>query len=372
MSRSLTVSGVVPALPPISSTSAPAGTDSMRSVPTCKACASSVPLTTSASMAAPAYRRGHVGRKRPCMSERRVKAEQDVVLAAQVAREVGTGGPGLVEEIDVDLDDALDVAHKVIRRGEAEAVAGDPFVNGIGSRKVACRGVVVQRRVGPAVVRNPVDPGEPAVPSIVARGIDVQKPVPAIPQILGVPVRIAADVAGGIEADDALVGIALALVHARRSGGSALLAGGAEQSHPDRSDVHANMGKDGLGAVVVEHPVGAGIARAVELEVVLDAVAVRNAEIDAEGSDLAVEQHTAVVGDPGHAIDHEVLERQAYLARKHRVGERELAQHHADAAAQDVGVAEPGILDHDLAVAALLGHDGVEVVGDVLAQRSAG
>src|SRR5574337_1316144 len=116
----------------------------------------------------------------------------------------------------------------------------------------------------------------------------------------------------------------------------------------------------------------AAVHRAVELEVVLDAVAVRNAEIDAEGSDLAVEQHTAVVGDPGHAIDHEVLERQAYLARKHRVGERELAQHHADAAAQDVGVAEPGILDHDLAVAALLGHDGVEVVGDVLAQRSAG
>lgn len=104
----------------------------------------------------------------------------------------------------------------------------------------------------------------------------------------------------------------------------------------------------------------------------VDAIAVGEPEIDSESPYRAVEKHAAVVGDPGHPIGHEILERQADLARKHHVGELELAELHADPAAEDVGVAKPRILQQRLAVATFLGENDVEVVGDVLAQWSAG
>src|SRR5690348_8830390 len=160
------------------------------------------------------------------MSERRVEAEQDVVLAAQVAGEVRAGRCGLVLEVDVELDDALDVAHEVTGGGQAQAVDGDTFVDGVAAREVAGASVVVQRREGPAVVGYPVEAGEAAVPAIVARRIDVQETAPVVPQVLRVPVHLRADVAGGIHADDALVGVALTLVHGGRAGGTALLAAG--------------------------------------------------------------------------------------------------------------------------------------------------
>src|SRR5690242_4992733 len=302
MSRSLTVSGVVPAMPPISSTSAAEGVDSMRSVPTCSACACTPALAANSSTAAPACTRDRIGWPWACMSERGVEAEEDVVFAAQVAGEVGAGRLGLVLEIDVELDDALDVAHEVVRRGQAQAVDVDAFVDGVGAREVAGAGAVVQCRERPAVIGNPVHAGEAAAPAIVARGIGIEKTVPAVPQVLRVPVDIGTGVAGRVEADDAFVGVALARVHAGRAGGAVLLAHGAEDAHGHRADVGTDVGEGGFGAVVVEHPIRPRIAGAVDLEVVGDAVAVGEAEVDAERPDVTVEQHAAIVSDASHAV----------------------------------------------------------------------
>src|SRR5690606_42076118 len=72
-----------------------------------------------------------------------------------------------------------------------------------------------------------------------------------------------------------------------------------------------------------------------------------------------------------HAKQYDNLEHEPYLASDHQVGDLELAQLHDDAGIEQVAVAEPRNLHHDLAVAALLGEDGVEVEADLVAERCA-
>src|SRR5574340_94262 len=106
MSRSPTLSGVRPAVPPISTTSAPGGVDSMRSERNASPADSAGSATSVASSSAAAAKGlGQAG------SERRIEAEQNVVFLGQVTGPVGAGLGILVEKVDVDLGDALDVAH---------------------------------------------------------------------------------------------------------------------------------------------------------------------------------------------------------------------------------------------------------------------
>jgi len=84
------------------------------------------------------------------------------------------------------------------------------------------------------------------------------------------------------------------------------------------------------------------------------------------------EKDAAIVGDPGEAVSHEVLESHSDLTGEHQVGELELAELQTDAGVEQVVVAEPGVLDDDLRVGALFREDHVEVVADVVRQRRAG
>src|SRR5690606_9479979 len=136
MSRSLIDSGVTPAVPPITSTSAAAGTDSTRSVPIFSACAAMLPANPAANAAMPRCRHGEPGRLAARMSERRIETEQDVVLPGLVTGEIRAGRRTLVQEVEIDLDDAFDIAHEVVGRRQAEAVHVDALVHGVGARQV--------------------------------------------------------------------------------------------------------------------------------------------------------------------------------------------------------------------------------------------
>src|SRR5574337_1620054 len=257
MSRSLMVNGVTPARPPINSTSAADGVDAIRSETLPTDCAGAWFGIASTSASAGPAAHAIFARVIVCISERGIEAEQDVVFLVQMASEVRAGRLGLAEEIEIDFDDSLDVAHEVIGRRQAQAVHGDAFVDGAAVREVAGAVVVVERRECPALVGNPVHAGKSAAPAVRACRIGVEEPVPCIPQVLGVPVEVGADLPRGIEADDALVGVPLTAGDAGGAGRATLLAGGPEQSPRNRPDVAADAPEYGLGAVVVEHLVGA-------------------------------------------------------------------------------------------------------------------
>src|SRR5574340_110222 len=284
MSRSPTLSGVRPAVPPISTTSAPGGVDSMRSERNASPADSAGSATSVASSSAAAAKGlGQAG------SERRIEAEQNVVFLGQVTGPVGAGLGVLVEKVDVDLGDALDVAHEVIRCGQAETVHVDALVNGVGIGEIARVGVVVQRRERPALVGNVVDAGEAAVPAVVAVWVGVEEAVPAIPQVLRVPVGLAAEVAREIEPHDALVGVAVAAgLAAIAERDAALLARRAEQAGAHRADLGADAAEHRLGVVVVEHLVGTEVTGTVDVEVVGDAVAVHQAQRQIERADAEI------------------------------------------------------------------------------------
>ncbi len=180
--------------------------------------------------------------------------------------------------------------------------------------------------------------------------------------------QFAAGVAGKIEAHRPLVRVSIANLKAGRTARAALPAGHAEHAGGDRPDIGAHMAEHRLGPIVVEHLVGTSKARAVDVQVVGDAVAVDESDGKTDPAHVAIEQHATIVGHPGHPVHHVVLERQPNLARKHEIGELELTELHADARPEQVRVPEPGILDERLSVGALLGEDGVEVVRDRLAQ----
>jgi len=102
------------------------------------------------------------------------------------------------------------------------------------------------------------------------------------------------------------------------------------------------------------------------------AVAVDRADSQLDRAETAVDDDAAIVGDARHAIEHEVLKGQAGLTREHQVGDLKLPQHHRHTAAENIVVAEPGVLDEETAVIALLRHNAVTVEGDVLGERRTG
>src|SRR5690606_15364590 len=123
--------------------------------------------------------------------------------------------------------------------------------------------------------------------------------------------------------------------------------------------------------VVIEQRIRAPIARAVDVEVVSDPVTVDRPDGDIERAETAVEDHAAIVRQACGPVRIEVLEREPNLAREHQIRDLELPELHADAGTEQVAVTEPSVLDHRLAVSALLREDAVEVVSNVLRQRRA-
>src|SRR5688572_5209400 len=258
-------------------------------------------------------------------SIRGVDADQQVVLAGLVPDERRPARV-LAEEIGVHLDHALEIAHEVVGRAERERVDREALEDRAGIVEVARIRVVVQHRECPSVVVDVVDAGEPPEPLIIDAGRRIQEVVPGIPQALRVQVHLPADAARQVEAEDLLVAVARARRRAGEAGGATLLAGQAEQADAHGPGREADPTEQRFRGIVVEQPVGAPDARAVDREILLDPVAVDRAERDVNRPEGPVQDHAAVVGDARRAVGVVILEHQAYLAREHQVGNLELAE----------------------------------------------
>ncbi len=102
---------------------------------------------------------------------------------------------------------------------------------------------------------------------------------------------------------------------------------------------------------------------------VVDAVPVGRAQHHVYRAEVAAKSRAAFIGDPGHVVDQKILCGEARLARKHQIAYLELAELHADAAAEHIVMADPCVFEKGSSVIALFGQDAVKVIGDVVRQR---
>src|SRR5690606_16429054 len=146
--------------------------------------------------------------------------------------------------------------------------------------------VVVEHRKAPAVVAHVIDASEESGPIEVAARRGIEKILPLVPQELRVPVHAAARQASGeVEPEDRLVRVSRPARGAGGARGAALLADEGEYAEVERSGRNAHAAEKALAIVVVEHRVRTAEARAVDVEVVGDAVSVHRADGEVEVAD---------------------------------------------------------------------------------------